>query len=85
MKYANDRRDGMHALRHYYASVLLAEGVSIRELAEYLGHSDPGFTLRTYIHMLPDSHERAIKAIDGRHFRPRAVPTDARPRPMAAS
>lgn len=47
---------------------------SIRELAEYLGHSDPGFTLRTYIHMLPDSHERAIDAIDGRHLRPRAMP-----------
>jgi integrase len=74
----------MHALRHYYASVLLAEGVSIRELAEYLGHSDPGFTLRTYIHMLPDSHERAINAIDGRHFRPRALPARVRAMPTAA-
>jgi integrase len=63
----------MHALRHYYASVLLADGVSIRELAEYLGHSDPGFTLRTYIHMLPDSHERAIRTIDVRLFRPRSI------------
>lgn len=73
----------MHALRHYYAS----EGVSIRKLAEYLGHSDPGFTLRTYIHMLPDSHERAINAIDGRHFRPRALPGVERgyARPTVAS
>lgn len=38
--------DGMHALRHLYASVLLAMGVSIKELAEYLGHADPAFTLR---------------------------------------
>lgn len=38
------RADGMHALRHFYASVLLANGVSIVELADYLGHSDPGFT-----------------------------------------
>lgn len=72
-RYVNNRQDGMHALRHYYASVLLADGVSIKELAEYLGHADPGFTLRTYIHMLPDSHERAIRAIDGRLFRLRAV------------
>ncbi len=36
------RADGMHALRHFYASTLLAQGVSIKELAEYLGHSDPG-------------------------------------------
>ncbi len=27
--------DGMHALRHYYASVLLAGGVDIRALSEY--------------------------------------------------
>lgn len=66
VQYATDRGHGMHALRHYYASVLLADGVSIKELAEYLGHADPGFTLRVYAHMLPGSHDRAIKAIDRR-------------------
>ena len=64
------RRDGMHALRHFYASVLLAQGVSIKELADYLGHSDPGFTLRTYTHLVPSSHERARFAIDGVFGRP---------------
>ncbi|MBV8540055.1 MAG: site-specific integrase [Pseudonocardiales bacterium] len=59
------RADGMHALRHFYASTLLAQGVSIKELAEYLGHSDPGFTLRTYTHLVPSSYERARLAIDG--------------------
>jgi integrase len=43
-RYTNSRHDGMHVLRHYYASVLLAAGVSVKELAEYLGHADPGFT-----------------------------------------
>jgi site-specific recombinase XerD len=33
------RANGMHALRHTYASVLLEDGVSIKALAEYLGHS----------------------------------------------
>ena len=56
----------MHALRHYYASITLADGVNIKELAEYLGHGDPGFTLRLYTHMLPSSHERARKAVDTR-------------------
>lgn len=64
LEYRN-RADGMHALRHFYASVLLAQGVSIKELAEYLGHSDPGFTLRTYTHLVPSSFERARVAIDG--------------------
>jgi integrase len=59
------RADGMHALRHFYASVLLAQGVSIKELADYLGHEDPGFTLRTYTHLVPSSHERARLAVDG--------------------
>jgi integrase len=44
----------------------LADGVNIKELAEYLGHSDSGLTLRLYTHMLPSSHERARKAIDSR-------------------
>ncbi|MGH3846206.1 MAG: tyrosine-type recombinase/integrase [Pseudonocardiaceae bacterium] len=60
-----NRADGMHALRHFYASTLLAQGVSIKELAEYLGHSDPGFTLRTYTHLVPSSFERARLAIEG--------------------
>ena len=42
------RKTGFRQLRHYYASTLLADGVDIRALAEYLGHSDPGFTLRIY-------------------------------------
>lgn len=59
------RADGMHAPRHFYASVLLSQGVSIKELAEYLGHADPGFTLRTCTHLVPSSHDRARAAIDG--------------------
>jgi integrase len=45
---AGRREDGTHALRHYYASVLLDGGESVKAVSEYLGHSDPGFTLRTY-------------------------------------
>ncbi len=62
--------DGMHALRHFYASTLLARGVTIKELADYLGHADPGFTLRTYTHLLPSSHEQARRAVDS-IFKPR--------------
>lgn len=46
-------------------SVLLSQGVSIKELADYLGHADPGFTLRTYTHLVPSSYERARAALDG--------------------
>lgn len=58
------RDNGFHALRHHFASVLLEQGVDIRALAEFLGHADPGFTLRTYTHLMPSSRERMRKAID---------------------
>jgi integrase len=44
------RENGMHALRHRFASVVLDGGASIKELAEWLGPSDPGFTLRVAPH-----------------------------------
>ncbi|GAB1513887.1 hypothetical protein JCM33774_59290 [Actinophytocola sp. KF-1] len=58
------RRDGVHALRHFYASVLLDAGESIKALSEWLGHSAPAFTMRVYTHLMPASAERARKAID---------------------
>ena len=61
---AADYHNGMHALRHFYASVLLDAGESIKALSEYLGHSDPGFTLRTYTHLMPASESRTRKAVD---------------------
>jgi integrase len=58
------RANGMHALRHYYASALLEAGVSIRAVADYLGHADAGFTLRTYAHLMPQAEDRARAAMD---------------------
>lgn len=58
------RANGMHALRHFYASALIDAGESIRAVADYLGHSDPGFTLRVYAHLFPSSEDRARKAVD---------------------
>lgn len=58
------RSNGCHALRHLYASVLLDSGESIRAVSAYLGHADPGFTLRTYTHLMPSSETRTRNAID---------------------
>ncbi|GAA1537852.1 hypothetical protein GCM10009827_065910 [Dactylosporangium maewongense] len=58
------RETGTHALRHYFASVLLDAGESIKALAEYLGHWDPAFTLRQYTHLMPASQGRTRAAID---------------------
>lgn len=61
---AATRDNGCHALRHFYASVLLDAGESIKAVSDYLGHSDPGFTLRVYTHLMPASAERTKRAVD---------------------
>jgi integrase len=58
------RESGMHALRHHYASVVLEGGVNIRAVADFLGHNDPGFTLRVYAHLMPATEDRARQAVD---------------------
>lgn len=58
------RENGMHVLRHTYASVLLDARESVKALSLYLGHADPGFTLRVYTHLLPTSEDRTRRAID---------------------
>ena len=43
-------RTAFHDLRHTFATVALQNGVDIRTVSGMLGHTDPGFTLRTYTH-----------------------------------
>ncbi|MFD6150892.1 HD domain-containing protein [Streptomyces sp. NPDC060243] len=66
------REHGMHALRHFYASVLLDAGENIKALSTYLGHTDPGFTLRVYTHLMPASDGRSRKAVDTMYEAPKA-------------
>jgi integrase len=41
-----------HSLRHTCASLLFEHGKSIKQVSAWLGHADPAFTLRTYIHLM---------------------------------
>lgn len=58
------RDNGMHTLRHHFASVLIDAGESAKAITEYLGHADPGFTLCAYAHLFPASEDRARRALD---------------------
>jgi hypothetical protein len=52
-------------VQHVYASTLVARGIDVRTVAEYLGHSDGGALVhRTYSQLLPDPAERARKALE---------------------
>jgi integrase len=39
-----------YVLRHTYATMMIAAGIDAATLARYMGHTDPGFTLKTYSH-----------------------------------
>jgi integrase len=41
-----------HTFRHTCASLLFARGRNIKQVSDWLGHADPAFTLRTYVHLL---------------------------------
>ena len=43
---------GFHTLRHTCATRLFGSGRNAVQVQRWLGHSDPGFTLRTYVHLL---------------------------------
>lgn len=53
----------MHALRHFSPLCCSTPGKH-QGVSTYLGHADPGFTLRTYTHLMPTSETRARKAVD---------------------
>jgi integrase len=43
-----------HTLRHTAATLLFRSGWNAVQVQKFLGHSDPGFTLRTYVHLLDE-------------------------------
>jgi integrase len=53
-----------HALRHHFASVLLAAGESVVAVAERLGHDNAALVLSTYGHLVPGGEERTRRAVD---------------------
>lgn len=55
---------GAHALRHYYASLLIRYGESVKTVQARLGHKSASETLDTYGHLWADSDDRTRDAID---------------------
>jgi len=53
-----------HDLRHYYASLLIRHGESVKVVQARLGHGSASETLDTYSHLWPDSEDRTRLAID---------------------
>jgi len=52
-----------HDLRHTTATVMLAQGIDVRTVADVLGHSDVATALRTYVHATEGTTRRAAQAM----------------------
>jgi site-specific recombinase XerD len=55
-----------HTLRHSYATHLLEEGISVRQLATYLGHSSLQTTM-VYLHLTEISEAKTVQALEKLH------------------
>lgn len=53
-----------HALRHSHASIMLRNGVDLKEVSARLGHSKASFTLTQYCHLLPGQDQEAARRVD---------------------
>jgi integrase len=73
-KDAGLRRIRLHDLRHTHATHLLEAGANLKAVQERLGHSDPTFTIDTYIHLLPTIQAEAVRAL--KTFYKKTVPVD---------
>jgi integrase len=54
----------LHDLRHTAATLALAAGVPVRDVADSLGHSSPSVTLNVYGHAIPEGPSRVADALD---------------------
>ena len=53
-----------HDLRHFYASLLISRGCSVKAVQKRLGHQSAMETLDTYGHLWPDSDDETRNAVD---------------------
>lgn len=58
------KRTGIHCLRHYFATLLMHKGASVKTVQLALGHSTPMITLNTYVGEWPEAQERTCALVD---------------------
>ena len=54
----------VHDLRHFFASLLLAQGVPLKVVSDMLGHTQISITADLYTHVLPAVKKEAIDLMD---------------------
>jgi Phage integrase family len=57
----------MYDLRHTCASLLIAQGASVKAVQKQLGHKSATMTLDVYRHLWPEETERLVERMDAAH------------------
>jgi integrase len=63
-----------HDLRHYYSSLLIQSGASVKAVQARLGHTSAMTTLDIYGHLFPDEEDRTRATVDKAFAAPAASP-----------
>lgn len=64
LNFPEDGWYNVHALRHSFATALLAKGADIKKVSEILGHSSVQITYDYYIHFIPKDYADTVKLLD---------------------
>lgn len=55
---------GLHRLRHTFATELIMSGVNPKTVSNWLGHTDPSFTLRIYVSSSPENLRASVDTVN---------------------
>jgi integrase len=58
------RRQRLHDLRHCCASLMLSQGLTLKDVMETLGHSQISLTANTYAHLYPERRREVADRMD---------------------
>ncbi len=72
----------LHECRHGYATLMIAAGVNVKALSNFMGHANIRITLDQYGHLLPGAEDEAAALLDA--FLARQVGSDD-PEPSTAT
>ncbi len=58
-------KNGVHSLRHTFASLLFAQGTDIKVVSKLLGHASVQITMNIYVHLYDNAEPDAVALLDG--------------------